>query len=325
MNLKSLRNPDLYHGRLGKNFFEGWYFKLVDRDMEHAFAFIPGVFFSPDPEHDHAFIQIVDGIKKTYRYERYPSKKFSASQDIFSVDIAGSSFGRSGISFNPDGNAGNINGELEFSNHLAWPDSILNPGSMGFYNYILKMQCYSQVCAMDFDLNGSLEVNGQIVDFNGGKGYIEKNWGSAFPYSWIWIQCNHFQKERVSLSCSLGHIPFLISSFRGFLVGLYIGGSFYEFTTMNRSTAEVIQKGTDITMHLKNRHCSLTIDCETSSEDFILLNGPRGDQMVPLVYENLQGLVHITLKENAGGRTIFSDSGRCAGVEYGGEQMMVLG
>ena len=28
MNLKSLRNPDLYHGRLSKNYFEGWYFKV---------------------------------------------------------------------------------------------------------------------------------------------------------------------------------------------------------------------------------------------------------------------------------------------------------
>jgi len=324
LNLKSLRYPDLYHGRLGKNYFEGWYFKLVNRDMKQAFAFIPGVFFSSVPEHDHAFIQIIDGIKKTYRYERFPTKEFSSASNTFSVAVAGNSFGRNGLSFNLAGSRSAISGKIKFSNHLDWPENFFNPGSMGFYNYILKMQCYSQVCAMDFDLSGSLEINGHLVDYNGGKGYIEKNWGTAFPYSWVWIQCNQFQKERAALSCSLGHIPFPLSSFRGFLVGLYVGSSFYEFTTMNRSKAEVIQKGADLAVHFKNRRYSLTIECETKSEDFILLNGPRGDQMVPLVQENLQGLVRVTLKETSGSRTIYSDSGRCAGVEYGGEQMMVL-
>ncbi len=324
MNLRCLRNPDLYHGRLSKNYFEGWYFKLVDSQMKHAFAFIPGVFYSPTGEYDHAFIQVVDGIKKTYQYERFLTKEFSAAGDNFSVNVGGSSFGRSGLDFNLDGEEARVKGRVGFSNHRGWPDSFLKPGSMGFYNYIPKMQCYAQVCAMDFDLNGSLEINGQSVDFTGGKGYIEKNWGSAFPYSWIWFQCNNFRKAHASLSCSLAHIPFPVSSFRGFLVGLYVGDFFYEFTTMNRSKVEVIQKVPDVAMHLKNRHHSLTIDCETSSEDFILLNGPRGGKMVPLVQENLQGKVTVILKENAGGKVIYEDSGSCAGVEYGGDQMMVL-
>ncbi len=324
MNLKSLRNPDLYHGRLGKNYFEGWYFKLVDSQMKNTFAFIPGVFFSPAGEYDHAFIQVADGVKKKFTYERFSTEEFSAARDVFSVNVAGSSFGRSGLDFNLLGEEAKIKGRVDFSRHLTWPDNFLNPGSMGFYNYIPKMQCYAQVCSMDFDLNGSLEINGQFVDFRGGKGYIEKNWGAAFPYSWIWIQCNNFLKAHASLSCSLAHIPFPLSSFRGFLVGLYVGDCCYEFTTMNRSKAEVNQKGTDVVMYLKNRHHSLTIDCETNSEDFILLNGPRGDRMVPLVQENLHGLVKITLKENASGKKIFEDSGCCAGVEYGGEQMMVL-
>jgi len=324
VNLKSLRNPDLYHGRLSKNYFEGWYFKLVDRKMEHAFAFIPGVFFSPAGKDDHAFIQVVDGIKRTCRYARFEAEQFTASRDIFSFSVAGSRFGRSGLDFNLAGEDAEIQGRVDFSNHLDWPDNCFNPGSMGFYNYIPRMQCYAQVCAMDFDLGGSLVMNGQPVDFTGGKGYIEKNWGSAFPYSWVWVQCNHFRKARVSLSCSLAHIPFPISSFRGFLVGFYLDSRFYEFSTINRSTSEVIQKGTDVVMHLRNRHHSLTIDCETDRADFILLKGPRGDQMVPLVQENLQGRVKVTLTENPAGRVIFEDRGLCAGVEYGGDQMMVL-
>jgi tocopherol cyclase len=324
MNLKSLRRPDLYHGRMGRNYFEGWYFKLVDAKMKRPFAFIPGVFFSPDPVHSHAFIQVVDGAKKIYRYLRFPAEAFSAEKNAFSLTVDNNRFGRDGLAFNLNRDNTRLEGNVAFKRHVDWPDSFLNPGSMGFYNYIPKMQCYSQVCAMDFDLEGELYIEGDQIDFSGGRGYIEKNWGSAFPYSWVWVQCNHFEKERASLSCSLGHIPFLFTSFRGFLVGLFAGGKFYEFTTMNRSRAEVVQQGTDLSLHFYNARHSLNIECETKNEDFILLNGPRGSQMVPLVQENLRGIVTIELKETDSGKTLFTDTGCCAGVEYGGEQMMIL-
>lgn len=324
MNIRSMRNPDLYHGRTGKTYFEGWYFKLVDASRKHTFAFIPGIFFNIDPENSHAFIQIVDGIKRTYRYERFSANHFSAEKNYFSIAIEGSRFGREGISFNLEKENANLKGEVLFKNHFDWPDNIINPGSMGFYNYILKMQCYSQVCSMDFDLDGDLEIDGHRVDFAGGKGYMEKNWGSAFPYSWVWVQCNHFTGGRASLSCSLAHIPFLFTSFRGFLAGMLVDDQFYKFTTMNHSRSNVVQNGTDINLEFQNGNHILSIECKTKSEDFILLKGPRGDQMIPLVQENLQGTVQVELKETGSGKVIFSDTGRCAGVEYGGEQMMIL-
>ncbi len=323
MNLRSLRNPDLCHGRLGKNYFEGWYFKLVDAGMNHAFAFIPGVFFNTVPENSHAFIQVVDGTGITNRYNRYPVTAFSADRKTFSLSVGGGTFGRRGISFNPESDTAAVKGEVIFSNHMAWPDSLLNPGSMGFYNYIPKMQCYSQVCSMDFDLEGALEIDGKQIDFSGGKGYIEKNWGAAFPYSWVWVQCNHFAGADASFSCSLGHIPFFTGSFKGFLVGLYVGGTFYEFSTMNRSRAEVARKENDLALRFEGRRHTLQIECETDSEHFILLNGPRGDKMIPLVRENLQGRIGLELREKSG-KTLFAATGRRAGVEYGGEQMMIL-
>ena len=324
LNIKSLRNPDLYHGRMGKTYFEGWYFKLVDSSRRQAFAFIPGVSFASDPRYSHSFVQIVDGKNALYWYEQFPVQSFSAESDRFSTTIQGNQFSSQGLILNIQNPSIKAKGEIAFCNLLKWPDNFLNPGSMGFYNYILKMQCYSQVCAMDFDLEGVLEINGQKVDFSGGRGYIEKNWGSAFPYSWVWIQCNHFQKERASLSCSLAHIPFWVTSFRGFLIGLFVEERFYAFTTMNRSRVELIQKDNDVLMNIRNTKHTLSLETSTEKENFILLKGPREGQMVPLVQENLQGTVKLELKENRGGKVLFSDVGTCAGIEYGGEQMMIL-
>jgi tocopherol cyclase len=167
-------------------------------------------------------------------------------------------------------------------------------------------------------------IDGKEIDFNHGKGYIEKNWGKAFPYSWIWVQSNNFSHNKTSLSCSLAHIPFSFFSFRGFLIGLYVDGTFYSFTTINRSKIQVQLSGADVSIQVENRQFSLKIKTRTSSENFMLLNGPRDGKMMPLVQENLQGEVQVILRDKEYNKTIFEDKGYCTGIEYGGKQMMVL-
>ena len=42
--IKALFNPENYHG-WGRNsrYFEGWYFKLINKDQSVALAIIPGI------------------------------------------------------------------------------------------------------------------------------------------------------------------------------------------------------------------------------------------------------------------------------------------
>ena len=59
--IRSTLHPAAYHGH-GKRppFFEGLYFKLVDRTGAHRYAVIPGIFLSDDPVQHHAFVQVLD-------------------------------------------------------------------------------------------------------------------------------------------------------------------------------------------------------------------------------------------------------------------------
>jgi tocopherol cyclase len=41
-------------------------------------------------------------------------------------------------------------------------------------------------------------VGGRRVDFSGGSGYIEKDWGRSFPRAWIWAQSNTFTQPGTS-------------------------------------------------------------------------------------------------------------------------------
>jgi hypothetical protein len=53
--------PGIFHGRRKKkDFFEGWYFKMVDRSEKNAYAVIPGVSIARNPLKSHAFIMFMD-------------------------------------------------------------------------------------------------------------------------------------------------------------------------------------------------------------------------------------------------------------------------
>ena len=42
--MKEIFNPNLYHGKhKSKNFFEGWYYKIVDKKNNYKLAIIPGI------------------------------------------------------------------------------------------------------------------------------------------------------------------------------------------------------------------------------------------------------------------------------------------
>ena len=323
--IKSILNPDLYHGNSRtSNFFEGWYFKLVDKNMTNVISLIPGIYLAKSKENSHSFIQLLQGNKANYKYKKFTKDEFiSKSNNRLNISVANNSFSLNEISLNINDGSDKITGNISFKNLLKWPDSTINPGSMGYYNFIPHMQCYSQVSVMDMDLEGSLSINGSKIDFSGGKGYIEKNWGSAFPYSWTWVQCNSFKNRKASISCSIGHIPFMITSFRGFLIGLFVDDKFYKFTTINKSTLNIVQNALDIIITTENKKYKLIIETKTNKGDFMLCMGPRDDKMVPLVEESLKASVKVTLIDKSISKTIFCENGLCCGIEYGGDQRMI--
>lgn len=323
--LKKIINPNLYHGKnKTRNYFEGWYYKIVDNSKQHAFAFIPGISFGSRNINPHAFIQFLRGDEALFNYFRYDVKDFYINNDNFNIGISDNNFSLKGMEINIKKDNLNIFGNIRFKNLCAWPDSLFNPGSMGYYNYVPFMECYSQVCAIDMDLHGKLNVNNEIIDFNNGKGYIEKNWGKSFPNSWIWIQSNCFKSYNAALSCSVGHIPFLHTSFRGFLIGLLFNEKFYKFTTMNKSTVSIKEVNGDVELAAQNLKYRLLIKTLTNKNKFIKCFGPKNNSMIPLLEENLMGEIHVKLIDLQNNMNIFEDNGECVGIEYGGTQKKIL-
>lgn len=324
---KAIRNPDIYHGKNKKlNFFEGWYFKIVQPYTGNTYCFIPGLFISNKKGFSHSFIQVLKGNENNFKYLRFMKDEFKASKSEFNLNVGESSFSINAINLNISQQHEKIFGTLRFDNIIKWPDSIINPGSMGFYNYLGFMQCYSQVCATDGIVRGKLCINGKDIDFTGGKLYIEKNWGKAFPYSYIWAQGNSFENGDGAVTCSIGHVPlpFKLKSFTGFLIGVYVKGRFYKFTTINRSNLLINCENEKIILETYNKKYSLKIEGSYKEEDFMKLYAPCNGSMIPIASETLHGNLKIMLYDKKRNCIIFNDTCTSSGIEFSKDYMNLV-
>jgi len=310
--LKAVFNPEQYHGwNKSKNYFEGWYFKLVSKDEKHAFAVIPGIAMSEDKS--HSFIQILDGKKKTATYHTFDKEEFKPKGGKFEVTVGDNFFSKRHIKLNlPDFKA-----DLHFENQVPWPSSLVSPNIMGPFTFVPFMQCYHGILSMNHQIKGEIELAGKKIDFNGGKGYMEKDWGRSFPSAYIWMQSNHFSKENISFKSSVANIPWLGSSFVGCIAGVYLGDKIIQFTTYNLSKLKKIDvSGYEVNLKYSNPKHELTI--KALRKESTELASPINGFMDGRIEESMEAEIHVKLIEKKTGKVLLDDVGLNAGLEVAG-------
>ena len=298
--------PSVHLGDAIKNgiFFEGWYFKFAFDGYKNTFVVIPGVHMNDDNR--HAFIMVA--YENTSHYYRFPFEAFSSSAEEFIVGIDNEknlfTYDKLLVDLQPregDDAYESFRLNLTFSSHVFIPDlSVVAPGTMGPFSWIPTMQCNHHVLSMNYDVQGSLQINDDQPITVSGTGYIEKDWGHSFPSSWIWGQANEWEnlpsKSSASLFFSLALIPWYFNlEFPGFLVVFELNGQFYRFNTYlqsninnlsvdkttNRISFDIYDVLFQYKLHI-NTHFK-----KDEQIDGAMLYGPRGDRMVKFVKEIL--------------------------------------
>lgn len=246
MAIGNLWHPERYQGaRRRYPYFEGWYFKLVDASERHRYAVIPGVSKGPTLTASQAFVQFLDGSTGQAIFVRYPFTEFHASSETFSIQVRPKRFSRDEIVLALDGPELALSGEVGLLGSPPWPRRWYAPGIMGWFSFVPFMQCYHGIVSLDHGLEGELCLNGTHVDLSGGRGYTEKDWGSAFPSAWVWFQSNHFDNAHTSLTASVATIPWLGSEFAGFIIGLWHDSRLYRFATYTGARLEALRVDED--------------------------------------------------------------------------------
>jgi tocopherol cyclase len=301
-------HPENFHGENKKNFFEGWYFKNTDSQKKYVFAAIPGVSIGDD---SHSFIQIIDNNNFS-KYYRFKLEDFKYTNNPFSVTIGNNFFSLERLILNLD----NISADLNFENIRPWPVSLFNPGAMGPYGFLKFLECYHGILSFNHNIKGSVIVRGEQKDYENGNGYIEKDWGRSFPKSWIWASSNNFEDYDASFSLSIANVPFGKSYFVGFIMGLYLNGEIYKFTTYNGAKIyDLMIKENIITFKAKRKNYYLNVRIK-KGEGKILL-APKNGNMTGRVNESLNSEINIVFKKY--NNIIFSSKGIHAGLEVNGD------
>jgi tocopherol cyclase len=316
--LNRLWNPELFQGtHKTKDYFEGWYYKLISKDRSFVYAIIPGIALgsgSSDAGDDrHAFIQVINGKTGHVNYFRFPFESFSFKMDHFFVRIGDNVFTENFIKLNLSDESLTIEGTLEFYDRIPFPKSFASPGIMGPYSFVPGMECYHGIITVNHRIRGILKIDQTPADFSEGEGYLEKDYGKSFPSAWIWLQANHFDAKGTCFMFSIAEIPWLGKSFIGLISFLLYEGKLYRFASYNGS--RIVKPSLDnghLQAELKNNHHTLTFQAETSIGG--LLKAPKNGMMSREIRESITATVKTSLYDRHG-RLIFQGESNYCGME----------
>jgi tocopherol cyclase len=319
---RKIFNPSWFQGnRETRRYFEGWYFKNVSADEKSCWSFIPGISLTQGD--DHAFVQVINGLTGQTLYYRYPAGDFSFLSTGFKICLGGNFFSEKMIVLDLDNGQDQFKGEIIFEDSTRYPARISRPGIMGWYRYVPFMECYHGVVSLDHSLKGSITHNLTAYDFFGGRGYIEKDWGSSMPKSWIWMQTNHFEESGTSFMVSVARIPWIGKTFTGFLGFFLHKGKIISFATYTGAIITTLEHDRgEVWLNIIGKKYLIEIHAlqppRSDGKPREGLKAPVFGNMERVIHESIDSTIEVTVTAITGEK-IFSGTGRSAGFEMVGD------
>lgn len=299
--------PQIYHGtQKSRPYFEGWYFKQTSNDQ--TFAVIPGVFRGSTEKDDIAFIQIIYNTSYSMFLE-YSYRDFNFHPNRFEVWVENNFFSMEKVILDINRKGIHLEGEIFFGEVTPLKTNIFSPSIMGPFSYLPGMQCNHGVLSLTHRVNATLSINDHLLKFNDAVGYIEKDWGEAFPDSWIWMQCND---EKTCMMCSIASIPYGKVFFTGLICVVLTGSRQYRFATYNGAKVRSIQRhDNEIMVVIAKQHYRLEI--HASSKEFGRLIAPTKTGMNRDIEESINATYRYTLYNKD--KIVYSASAKNGGLE----------
>lgn len=307
-----IRNPELFQGEkyinANTNYFEGWYFKNTNN--KYGISFIPGI--NINERKKKAFIQVITNVSSYFINYNFNDFKFNFMP--FYIKIGKSFFSKNRIKIDVKDDTQNLRiyGDIKYSNSKNISTNFLNPNIMGPFSYIPFMECNHAILSMRNRADGFIDINNNKIVFDNDVGYIEKDWGSSFPKSYLWCQGNNFKNSKASFMISIANIPFKCFNFTGIICDLIINNKEFKFTTYNNTKLEKynVDNNSINVILKKGRYC---LNIKSKYVEGLKLFAPVKGKMEKDIFESISTCINVTLKKD--NIVIFSDTSRNCGLE----------
>jgi len=324
--MKKLRHPEAFQGNLRKKYYyEGWYNKIVDINRDYIYAFIPTIAINKKTNNSHAFIQILNGKTGHTDYIKYDLNQFeNLANNDFNIRIGDNYFSSKGFTLNINQNRTKIQGSIEYKDSVFWPKTFFQPGIMGIMSFFPFLETYHDIVSMNHNLRGSINFNGKNFDFNSGKGYLEKDWGTSFPKAYIWAQTNHFSNPKLSFILSLALVPIFKLRVKGFFCVIWHKGDFYKFATYTGAKLSLLESNSEkLRIKIEDRKLSLLIILNKKNIRFSKLKAPVLGNMSSDIIETMSSNIKIILYNKRNKKTILEDTGTNAGLDLSNVELLI--
>ena len=324
--MRKIRFPEAFQGKLSKKYYyEGWYNKIVDLNRKSVYTFIPTIAINKKAKSSHAFIQILDGKTGNTDYIIYGLSQFeNLANNDFNIRIGNNFFSSKGFKLNINQKKIKIKGGIEYCDPVVWPRTFFQPGIMGIMSFFPFLETYHDIISMNHKLKGTININGKILDFNGGKGYLEKDWGTSFPKAYIWAQTNHFSDPRLSFILSIALVPLFKFRVKGFFCVIWHQGTFYKFATYTGAKISLLEINSEkLEIKIEDRKLLLLIIIDKKNIRFTRLKAPVSGIMSSDIIETMNSNIKITLYNKRNNKTMLEDTGKNAGLDLSNVELLI--
>lgn len=283
------RKQMLFQNKKKKEYFEGWYYKLLNAKEDVVFSIIFGI--SKSIEDPHAFIQVINNYNNKTYYFKYSLTTFTVQNAPFMITIEKNMFTEEKIVLDIE-DVVNIKGIVKLGEWTEIDQSVYTPNIMGPFAYIPWMECNHAVISLRHKVNGNITIDGNFLNFDDGVGYIEKDYGTSFPSRYIWIQSNSV-KTKNSLFFSYANVPFKLFRFNGLICILEINGEQHRFATYNGSKIRLLELNEEISIEIQKGSKILKINLSNHLSHPLV--APIKGNMNQVIMESLDGIVEVSL------------------------------
>lgn len=289
---------NFFHGENRRHtYFEGWYLKHQARGR--TLALIPG--FGIDAAGNRqAFLQII--TDEASHWLPFDFAVFQARRRPFGVRLGDNLFTERGISLHIDTPEVQLHGRLQYGTLTPLGSDIMGP-----FRFAPRMECRHGVLSMHHGLQGRLSFQGKTLDFDGGIGYMEMDWGTSFPSDYLWTQCV-MPEEDCAVMASVARILYLGLRFQGCIAAVLYRGREIRLATYH---GVKIRQYSENGLVLQQKPFCLKV--EAADRTAHPLKAPARGGMSRLVRESASCPARYRLYE--GERVLFDITSPCASFE----------
>lgn len=286
------------------DWYEWWYYKVVEPKTQKAYYFVYGLVNPWDTKKEMAaskvFVTAGSFSENMIIEQQFPMNSYSARRDINQKSDPIFKIGKNNF-LSPTETSGEIINDKK--QHVRWYFKTERQWEFNAMSWALFAPEISNIfwypIQASLKMTGWIDFNGDRVEFENALGYQDRNWGRSFPKWWAWIVSQNFKNSPGTVLASGGGLPRikgLGNVLDGICIGIFHQGKEYKFRLTDGHRIKMnVRFGKWYVEAINHSNEKIILEAYAPKEKFMILpfTTPQGEIFKD--YETLNGYARFKL------------------------------